>query len=83
MKAILTPHAGYQFSRQIAALAYKQIASGKLDTVILLGPSHRVPFSTISVYRAEYLNLPRKKDDDFVESEIRKFKEQKQAKKQL
>lgn len=33
--------------------------------------------------RAEDLKLPQKKDDDFIESEIRKFKEQKQAKKQF
>ncbi len=56
--SILVPHAGYEYSGQIAALAYKQIENKKIDTVILMGPSHRVGFSTISVYPEGYYQTP-------------------------
>lgn len=56
--SVLVPHAGYQFSGQIAALSYKQIKGKKVDTVILLGPSHRAGFPTISVYPKGYYKTP-------------------------
>ena len=45
-KAIIVPHAGYVYSGPIAASAFAQVAParGKIKRVVLLGPSHRVPF---------------------------------------
>ena len=45
-KAVIVPHAGYIYSGPIAASAYAQVAParGKIKRVVLLGPSHRVPF---------------------------------------
>ena len=56
--SILVPHAGYDYSGKIAAMAYKQIEHKKVDTVILMGPSHRVSFSTISVYPEGFYQTP-------------------------
>ncbi len=45
-KALVVPHAGYVYSGPIAATAYAQLAARarRIDRVILLGPSHYVPF---------------------------------------
>ncbi len=42
--AIVVPHAGYAFSGQAAAYAYKSVAGQKVRRVFLLGPSHHVGF---------------------------------------
>jgi AmmeMemoRadiSam system protein B/AmmeMemoRadiSam system protein A len=48
--ALVAPHAGYVFSGQVAAYAYKQIEGKTFDTVILIGSSHRAYFSGVSLY---------------------------------
>ena len=48
--AIIVPHAGYVYSGQVAAYAYKQIVDLDVDTVIILGPFHRALFEGISVW---------------------------------
>ncbi|MDI6784403.1 MAG: AmmeMemoRadiSam system protein B, partial [bacterium] len=47
--ALISPHAGYQFSGQIAANAYKQLKGKQYDTVILLGLAHRYPLSNVAI----------------------------------
>jgi MEMO1 family protein len=47
---LIAPHAGYLYSGQVAAHAYKLIQGKKYDAVILIGPSHRVAFSGVSIY---------------------------------
>lgn len=49
-RALIVPHAGYQFSGPTAGKAYaclRQLSS--IERVIVLAPSHRVPFNGISV----------------------------------
>ena len=49
--AIVVPHAGYVFSGQIAADAYKQVAGMAVDTVVILGTNHTSgTFRRISVF---------------------------------
>jgi len=45
-KAMIVPHAGYVYSGAVAASAYAYLKSarGIITRVVLLGPSHRVPF---------------------------------------
>jgi MEMO1 family protein len=50
VKGIVAPHAGYIYSGQVAAYAYKAVQGRTYDTVILIGPSHRVAFSGASIY---------------------------------
>jgi AmmeMemoRadiSam system protein B len=40
--ALISPHAGYAYSGQTAAYAYDQLQGLAIETVVLLGPSHRV-----------------------------------------
>lgn len=47
---LIAPHAGYLYSGQVAAHAYKLIRGKKYDAVILIGPSHRVAFRGVSIY---------------------------------
>ncbi|RLB14777.1 MAG: AmmeMemoRadiSam system protein B [Deltaproteobacteria bacterium] len=49
LKAIIVPHAGYRYSGQVAAYAYRLLRGRSFKRVILVGPSHRVPFPGISV----------------------------------
>ena len=38
---LISPHAGYAYSGQTAAYAYHQLHGQQVDTVVLIGPSHR------------------------------------------
>jgi AmmeMemoRadiSam system protein B/AmmeMemoRadiSam system protein A len=49
--ALVVPHAGYLYSGQIAADAYRQVKDQSYDVVVILGTNHTVPgLSGISVY---------------------------------
>jgi len=49
--AIISPHAGYVFSGEVAAAAFSQIDPEKeYKTVFVIGSSHRSPFPGASVY---------------------------------
>lgn len=56
--AIVVPHAGYIYSGPVAAYAYKAIKGKKYDTVVVIGPSHRVPVNGISVMKADRFSTP-------------------------
>lgn len=47
---LIAPHAGYIYSGQVAAHAYKLIRGKKYDAVIVIGPSHRVAFHGVSIF---------------------------------
>src|SRR5262245_47160636 len=59
-KAIIAPHAGYVYSGPIAASAYKPFDSAKpqIKRVVLLGPSHRVPFEGLAIPEADAFETP-------------------------
>jgi len=59
-KAIIAPHAGYIYSGPIAASAYARLkpARGKIQRVVLLGPSHRVGFRGLALSSAEFFVTP-------------------------
>jgi len=48
--ALVSPHAGYLYSGQVAAQAFKLIEGADFETVIVVAPSHRVFFQGASVY---------------------------------
>ena len=48
--ALISPHAGYRYSGQVAAYAYKILEKQKFDTVVVIAPSHRAYFEGVSVY---------------------------------
>ncbi|MBP7230407.1 MAG: AmmeMemoRadiSam system protein B [Syntrophaceae bacterium] len=55
---MLVPHAGYVYSGQVAAHAYKLIQHQKYDDVILLGPSHKMAFRGVSIYEEGVFETP-------------------------
>jgi MEMO1 family protein len=48
--ALVSPHAGYMYSGQVAAHAFKLIQGMKFDAVVVVAPSHRVHFQGASIY---------------------------------
>jgi hypothetical protein len=50
VSGIIAPHAGYIYSGQVAAHAYKLVQGKKYDAVIVVGPSHRVAFHGVSIF---------------------------------
>ncbi len=59
-KAIIAPHAGYIYSGPVAASVYARLAAGhqRITRVVLLGPSHRVPFYGLAVSAADAYRTP-------------------------
>ena len=56
--ALVVPHAGYPYSGQTAAAAYKQIRDASFDTVVLAAPSHFEPCHGVSVYAGGAYETP-------------------------
>ena len=56
--ALICPHAGYVYSGQVAAAAYR-LAQGKdYETVVIIGPSHRYGFEGCSIYPSGGFETP-------------------------
>lgn len=47
---LVSPHAGYVYSGQIAAYGYRLVEGRRYDAVVVIGPSHRVLFHGASVW---------------------------------
>lgn len=56
--ALISPHAGYMYSGQVAAYGYKLLEGKKFDTVVVIAPSHRFPFRGASVYNKGAYQIP-------------------------
>lgn len=48
--ALLAPHAGYVYSGQVAAHAYRLVQAKDYKTVVIIGPTHRYGFEGCSIY---------------------------------
>lgn len=59
-KAIIAPHAGYEYSGSIAGSAFASVepVSSAITRVVLLGPSHRVAFYGLAVSSAKAFHTP-------------------------
>ena len=59
-RALVVPHAGYPYSGPVAAEAYARIAPfrDQYKRVLLLGPSHRVPFRGMALSSADRFTTP-------------------------
>lgn len=60
VKAVIAPHAGYVFSGPIAASACARFAPERfsIKRVVLIGPSHHVPFDGLAATSAEAFATP-------------------------
>ncbi|GIW96996.1 MAG: hypothetical protein KatS3mg111_0329 [Pirellulaceae bacterium] len=59
-KAMIAPHAGYVFSGPVAATAYAllQQRKGEVTRVVVMGPSHHVPFYGMAAPRSDAFATP-------------------------
>jgi hypothetical protein len=48
--ALCAPHAGYRYSGHVAGWAYRQVEGRTYDAVVVISPSHRVPFRGVSIW---------------------------------
>ena len=48
--ALVAPHAGYMYSGQVAAQAYRQVAGRDINVVAVIAPTHTESFSGSAVY---------------------------------
>lgn len=58
VRGLIVPHAGYAYSGQVAACGFKILQEQEIDTVILIGNSHRERFKGASVYPRGYYQTP-------------------------
>ena len=56
--ALIVPHAGYPYSASVAAAAYKALHEGEFETVVLVGPCHRMFFPGASVWKQGVWRTP-------------------------
>lgn len=58
LRALIMPHAGYDYSGVTAAHATLAVAPDRFDRVVLVGPDHRVGFNNASVTGASHWQTP-------------------------
>ena len=58
LRALVCPHAGYQYSGPIAASGFKQLVGLKFDRVVVMAPSHHVPFAGVAIPDVDALRTP-------------------------
>ena len=59
-KAVIAPHAGYCYSGPVAGSAFKawQLEADVIRRIVLLGPSHRIPFDGVALSSASAYSTP-------------------------
>ena len=78
---IVSPHAGYEYSGEAAASAYKELEHGKYDVFILLGPNHTGYGKKVSVTDEDFetpLGIA-ENDKEFCKEIIGKFGKSEEA----
>ena len=55
---LISPHAGLVYSGAVAGHAYACLRGREATTVVLVGPSHRLPFDGVSVYPRGVFETP-------------------------
>lgn len=58
LKGLVCPHAGYEYSGQTAAIAYKLLAGRDVQTVVVMGPSHYAGFQGACIPNADAYQTP-------------------------
>jgi MEMO1 family protein len=58
IRALIVPHAGYMYSGRVAAAAYRLVGDGGFETVVILGPSHRLAFTGASIWPEGIFETP-------------------------
>ncbi|MBU8920906.1 MAG: AmmeMemoRadiSam system protein B [Bacteroidales bacterium] len=56
--ALVSPHAGYVYSGQVAAEAFASLKEGQFETVVVISPCHIEHFPFASIFRGEAYRTP-------------------------
>ena len=56
--ALVSPHAGYEYSGSVAAHAFSTLQGRSIDTVVIVSPSHKEFFDGISVFNGGAYSTP-------------------------
>ena len=57
-RALIAPHAGLMYSGAVAAFAYKMLSGSSYRSIVLVGPSHFVPFRGVSIWPSGHWQTP-------------------------
>ena len=57
-RALIAPHAGLMYSGPVAGFAYKLVAGGAYRAIVVVGPSHFVPFRGVSIWSSGAWDTP-------------------------
>ncbi len=55
---LVSPHAGYVYSGQVAATAYRPLRGARYDAVVIVAPSHRESVVGLSIYNGAAYHTP-------------------------
>lgn len=58
IKAVIVPHAGYDFSGAVAAYAFKQLEGKKIKTAVIIGNSHKDYFDGAAIDDSDAWQTP-------------------------
>jgi hypothetical protein len=58
LKALIVPHAGYEYSGEIAGMGYKLLEGKNIENIIVIGPSHQESFEGIAFEDFEEWDTP-------------------------
>ena len=58
IKAIIVPHAGYDFSGQVAAYGFKRWQGKKINTAVIIGNSHQAYFAGAAIDSSDLWQTP-------------------------
>ncbi len=58
IKAIMVPHAGYDYSAPVAAYSYKQLEGRQINTAIIISNSHSAYFNGVAVDESDAWQTP-------------------------
>ena len=50
IRALICPHAGYEYSGPVAAYGYRAIQGKSYDTVVIIAPSHHLDFDGVAIW---------------------------------
>ncbi|MCS7304857.1 MAG: AmmeMemoRadiSam system protein B [Thermoguttaceae bacterium] len=58
LRGLICPHAGYEYSGPVAAVAYGQVRGRQIRTVVVMAPSHTAQFQGASIPEVEAYRTP-------------------------
>ena len=58
IRAVISPHAGYLYSGQVAAYSFRQVKGSTYDSIIIIAPSHSEYFDFVSLYHGDAYQTP-------------------------